>query len=105
MDPRQGLGQIAVALIGDDDAGAGRGENVALPDLEIEIEMRKGMILDRAAFLTQCLEFGEPLDRLLPTQREAGARQAERGLQYRVGEPGAGIRRKTAARGLHRYAL
>ena len=70
---------------------AARSQDLAFVELEVEVEVLEGMVLDRPAGLAQSLEFGEPLDREAPPQRKPGSRETERPLQIVVGKAGAGI--------------
>ena len=71
--------------------------NVFLEELELEVEMLKRMVFDGFADVAQRLEFGEPLDREPPALGKPASHQAQRPLQYRVAEAGAGVGLEGAA--------
>ena len=81
---------------------AARSDDVALVELEVEIEVLEGVILDRPAGFAQRLEFGQPLDSQATAQRKPGSRQTQRALQILVGQAGPGFGLKIAAGREHR---
>ena len=59
-------------------------DDLLLVELEVEVEMRERVVLDRPALVAQRLELGQPLDRLRALRGKAGAGEAERALQIVV---------------------
>ena len=77
------------------------GDDILLETLEIEIEMRERMVLDRDAFVAQRLEFRQPRDRLGALFRKTGAHHGHRALQIGVAERAMRIRLEGVAGRLH----
>src|SRR6516162_11877843 len=78
---------------------AARGEDVGLEELEIEVEMLEGVVLDQFADAAQRLELGEPLDGEPAALGKPALHQRQCPLQDRVGKAGAGVRlERTAGR-------
>src|SRR6266446_857853 len=80
---------------------AARGEDIRFVELEIEVEMLEGVILDRLADVAQRLELGEPCDGEAAALGKTGAHQRQRTLQIVVREAGAGVRLEGATGSEH----
>src|SRR6266446_25582 len=80
---------------------AARGEDIRFVELEIEVEMLEGVILDRLADVAQRLELGEPCDGEAAALGKTGAHQRKRTLQIVVREAGAGVRLEGATGSEH----
>ncbi len=82
---------------------AAGGDDVLLVELEVEIEMGEGVVLDLATDIAQCLEFRERGHGLAAARRKTALRHhRQRPLQVPVGEAGAGVRLEISAGGEHR---
>ena len=73
------------------DVAAGGGD-ARLVGLEIEVEMRERVVLDRLAGLPQRLEFRQVRHRLGALVDEMAAHIGERALQLRIGKRVPGVR-------------
>ena len=79
-----------------------RGGDLRLEALEVEVEVREGVLLDASGRLAEGLELGQGVDRLSPVADEALAGAVEGEAQPLVGEGEAGPVRKAVRLGDHR---